>query len=102
KADKGVFESWGEYHAARVLLAKGNEAEAKDRLSSLVLRLQSEPTPATTYLLMEAQERLALLDPAAASAMPAQGDLEGLGDLTPERIQELLRQAQQQQGQAGE
>ncbi|MBC7172499.1 MAG: hypothetical protein H5U40_08745, partial [Polyangiaceae bacterium] len=93
----GAYESWGDYHAARMLLKKGEDDQAKQRLSGLLERLRAQQSPRSAFLMSQAEARLAILDPSLA----AQGSSAG-GQLTPERIQQLIREAQAQQGQSGE
>ncbi len=95
----GTYESWGEYHAARMLVKKGDENQAKTRLRAVIEQLRADDAPDAPYLRRQVEARLALLDPSFAPQAPAAG---AGGQLSPEQIQELIRQAQAQQGQSGE
>jgi tetratricopeptide (TPR) repeat protein len=91
----GVFESWSDYHAARMLLRKGERDQAKERLEAALERLGAPDAPRSVFLRREVQERLALIDPSLAQQGASGG---GLGaDLSAEQIQELIRQAQARQ-----
>jgi tetratricopeptide (TPR) repeat protein len=93
----GLFESWGDYHAARMLLRKGDEDQAKQRLQTVLERLRTEDAPAAPYLRRQVESRLALLDPSLGTQSGGAQD-----QLSPEQLQELIRQAQARQGQSGE
>jgi tetratricopeptide (TPR) repeat protein len=97
----GVYESWSDYHAARMLLRKGKRDEAKQRLQAAMERLGAASAPRSVFLRREVQARLAILDPSLAERATAGGGGGG-ANLSPEQIQELIRQAQaRQQAESG-
>ncbi len=96
----GAYRNLADYHLARVLLAKGENEEAKELLTSLVERLNDpddHDSPEMTYVSSQAQIRLMQLDPSAvpSSAGSFQGG-GGLDNMSPEQIQRIMQQLQQQ------
>jgi hypothetical protein len=99
---KGLKEL-GLYHQARVQLAKGDKAKAIELLKE-AHKLVSEPGDERSFSYLEfvVEDRLRELDPSALPPkapknMPPLGGAGGSGMDDP-RIQELLRQLQQQKG----
>ena len=86
---------WGEYFR----LAKGEDVSAKEKLRALLDGLREDGAPELAYIQDQAELRLLALDPTAVQrrSTPSLG-AGGPGDLTPEQLQELIRQFQQKQG----
>jgi hypothetical protein len=111
--DAKGFKELGKYHEARVLQAKGDTAKAIELLKDVHTAVsepgESHPFP---YLETVAEDRLRQLDPSALppkapKGKPGMGGLGGAGgaggqpDMNDPRIQEIIRQLQQQAQQNG-
>jgi len=102
---KGLHEL-GAYHQARVLQAKGDKAKAIDLLKDVYKRV-TEPGESHpfSYLEFVVEDRLRALDPTAlppkAAKQPPSGPGGGKLDTSDPRVQELIRQLQQQAQQKG-
>jgi hypothetical protein len=97
--DPAHYKALGEYHAARVLLAKGDKDGAKDRLLKLRDKLTtsaSESNPPSEYLSEQVELLLRQIDPALAPARGGSGS-----QLTPEQIMRLQQEFQRLGGGAG-
>jgi hypothetical protein len=94
KYDDGAYKDLAEYHQARFKLASGDRDAAKTLLKGVYDRLGSpaEGAPKSRFLKGEVEVRLAELD---SSLVPAGG---GAQEFSPEEIQRLIQQLQQQQG----
>ena len=115
RAGEGAFKDLADYHLARMYLRTGDENRAKDLLKELVQRLRAgdegAPEDRSPYVLTQAEVRLAELD---SSLVPRPttglngGSLIGPGgiqlggdgpsNVTPEQIQEILRNLQKSRG----
>jgi hypothetical protein len=109
QVDMKGFKELGQYHQARVLQAKGDKDKAIELLKDVEKRV-SEPGSEHpfSYLQVVVEDRLRALDPtalppkAARSGGPGEGGGRGGGagpggvDMSDPKIQELLRQLQQQ------
>lgn len=91
----GAYKDLAEYHVARIKLAQGDRDGAKTLLKGVYDRLGSpaEGAPKSRFLKGEVEVRLAELD---SSLVPAGGS--GSQDFSPEEIQRLIQQLQQQKG----
>jgi hypothetical protein len=95
------FKELGQYHEARVYLAKGDKPKAIELLKDVHKRV-TEPGESHPFAYLEfvVEDRLRALDPTAlppkASRMAGPG---GNIDTSDPQIQQLLRQLQQQQAQ---
>jgi tetratricopeptide (TPR) repeat protein len=96
---KGLDKDLGEYHLARLKLAKGDRDGAKTLLKGLYDRLsdRSEGAPPSRYLRGEVETRLAELD----STLVDKGESGGTQTFSPEDIQRLMEQMRQQGGAPG-
>ena len=104
----GAYRDIADYHLARMHLAKGDEARAKETLRDLVDRLRGdrEGQPELSFVLSQAEVRLAALDPTmvrrSQPAFPGGGPggpgggAGGMGDMDPEQLQRILEQLQKQ------
>jgi hypothetical protein len=111
------FKDLGDYHQARILLAKGDRAKSTELLKDLQKRVSDskDGKGATSYLQLVVEDRLRELDPSAVppkapkgygGAADALGGLGGNGggpshvDMNDPRIQDLIRQLREhpQQG----
>jgi tetratricopeptide (TPR) repeat protein len=92
--DDGAYKDVAEYHLARIKLARGDREAAKTLLKGVYDRLGSpaEGAPKSRFLKGEVEVRLAELD---SSLVPAGG---GAQEFSPEEIQRLIQQLQQQKG----
>lgn len=101
RLDVKGFKELGMYHEARVLQAKGDKDKAIELLKDVNKRVtepgESHPFP---YLEFVVEDRLRALDPSALppKAPPKMGGPGGNIDMSDPKIQELLRQLQQQKG----
>ncbi len=98
-ADPAHYKALGEYHAARVVLAKGDKDGAKDRLLKLRDKLTtsaSESNPPSEYLSEQVEVLLRQIDPALAPARGGSGS-----QLTPEQIMRLQQEFQRLGGGTG-
>ncbi|HEY8087468.1 MAG TPA: tetratricopeptide repeat protein [Polyangiaceae bacterium] len=96
------FKELGMYHQARVLQAKGNKADALTLLKDVYKRV-TDPAESHPFAYLETvvEDRLRELDPTALppkTPPPKMGGPNGNIDMNDPRIQELIRQLQQQQG----
>lgn len=102
QVDMKGFKELGMYHEARVMLAKGDKTKAIDLLKDVYKRVtepgESHPFP---YLEFIVQDRLRDLDPSAIPPKPKLGGPGGNLDMNDPRIQQLLKQLQQQAQQKG-
>jgi hypothetical protein len=104
QVDVQGFRELGMYHQARVLQAKGDKAKAVEILKDVYKRViepgESHPF---SYLEFVAEDRLREIDPSALPPKAAKKTNAGPGgsnvDTSDPKIQELIRQMQQQQGQ---
>ncbi len=96
-----------DYHRARMHLAKGDEARAKETLRGLVERLRGEreDEPDLEYVLFQAELRLSALDsslvPRQQAPFPGGAGFGGQGggpggDISPEQLQQILERLQKQ------
>lgn len=118
--DGHAYEQVAHYHGARLMLAAGQRDEARTALRELVEALRADTVegssePRFPYLLSQAEVRLRELDPSSATSTPSLlggggggiggglggGEGGGAGDISPEQLQELIRQFQARQQQAG-
>lgn len=118
RAGEGAYKDLADYHLARMYLRTHADARAKTLLEELVRRLrardESQPGEVSPYVLGQAELRLAELGSSLVER-PTQGTGngtmfgpggvqlggEGGGTVTPEQIQEILRNLQKNQGGAG-
>lgn len=119
RAGEGAYKDLADYHLARMYLRTNEDTRAKDLLKELVQRLRTrddtDPGDVSPYVLSQAELRLAELD-STLVPRPTQGlgggsmfgpggiQLGGEGgpsNVTPEQIQEILRNLQKNQGGAG-
>jgi hypothetical protein len=101
--DMKGFKELGQYHQARVLLAKGDKAKAIELLKDVHKKV-TEPGESHPYAYLEyvVEDRLRALDPTALPPKaPRMGGPGGNIDTSDPQIQELLRQLQQQAQQNG-
>jgi hypothetical protein len=103
------FKELGMYHEARVVQAKGDKAKAVELLKDVAKRV-SEPGESHpfAYLQSVAEDRLRDLDPSALPPKPAGGMMgggahggKGGPDMSDPRMQELMRQFEEQMKQKG-
>jgi predicted negative regulator of RcsB-dependent stress response len=115
RAGEGAFKDLADYHLARMYLRTGDENRAKDLLKELVQRLRAgdegAPEDRSPYILTQAEVRLAELD-SSLVPRPTQGlnggsligpggmqlGGDGPSNVTPEQIQEILRNLQKSRG----
>jgi predicted negative regulator of RcsB-dependent stress response len=115
RAGEGAFKDLADYHLARMYLRTGEENRAKDLLKDLVQRLRAgddgAPEDRSPYILTQAEVRLAELD-SSLVPRPTQGlnggsligpggiqlGGDGPSNVTPEQIQEILRNLQKSRG----
>lgn len=103
-----AYENVANYHLARLRVARDDEDGARTAFREVVEGLQAgadEPTsePAFPYVLAQAQVRLRELDPSAAGAAPSllgPGGGDPSQQMSPEQLQELIRQFQARGGAA--
>jgi hypothetical protein len=106
KIDLKGFRELGMYHGARVLQAKGDKTKAVEILKDVYKRV-TEPGESHpfSYLEFVVEDRLRELDPAALPPKaPKRTSANGPGgglDMSDPKIQELIRQLQQQKQQKG-
>lgn len=101
--DMKGFKELGQYHQARVLLAKGDKAKAIELLKDVHKKV-TEPGESHPYAYLEyvVEDRLRALDPTALPPKaPRMGGPGGNIDTSDPQIQELLKQLQQQAQQNG-
>ena len=110
QVDLKGFKELGMYHEARVLLTKGDKAKAIELLKDVEKRVtepgESHPFP---YLQTVADDRLRDLDPSALPPKPSPGSTLGTGgppgggkpDMSDPRMQQMLRQIEEQMKQKG-
>ena len=99
------FRELGMYHQARVLQAKGDKTKAAEVLKDVYKRV-SEPGESHpfSYLEFVVEDRLREIDPAALPPKAAKKMGTGPGgnlDMSDPKVQELIRQLQQQAQQKG-
>jgi hypothetical protein len=101
--DMKGFKELGQYHQARVLLAKGDKPKAIELLKDVHKRV-TEPGENQPYAFLEfvVEDRLRALDPSALPPkIPHLGGPGGNIDMNDPQIQQLLKQLQQQAQQNG-
>lgn len=118
RVGEGAFRDLGEYHLARIYLAKGERDRAKDMLKTLVQRLRERDDDprigaAAPYVRNQAELRLAELDPTAVprgagggfgGGLPGGlqiGGGDGPSKLSQEQIEALIRNLQRSAGGGG-
>jgi len=119
RAGEGAYKDLADYHLARMYLRTNEETRAKDLLKELVQRLRTrddtDPGDVSPYVLSQAELRLAELDSTlvprptqglGGGSMFGPGGIQiggegGPSNVTPEQIQEILRNLQKNQGGAG-
>lgn len=86
------YKHLGMYHEARLLVARGDTAAAKEKLETIRKQLAGsgldKPRVGQEYVLERATALLRQIDPSAAPPVPAGG----MGELTPEQLQRLQEQ----------
>jgi hypothetical protein len=98
--DVDGFKELGMYHRARLLLAKGDKSQALDVLKDADKRVseagENRPFP---YLRPALEDAMKSIDPSAVPSHPAKGTGAGPNgtDMSDAKIQELIRQLQDQQ-----
>jgi hypothetical protein len=108
QVDEKGFKELAMYHEARVLQDRGEKDKATELLKDVHKRISEADRHPYSYLEEVVDDRLRLLDPTAVppkSSKPA-GGLGGLGgpgglDMSDPRVQDLIRQLQQQQQNKG-
>lgn len=116
RAGEGAYKDLADYHLARMYLRTNEETRAKDLLKELVQRLRArddtDPGDVSPYVLSQAELRLAELDSSlvqrptqglGGGSMFGPGGIQvggegGPSNVTPEQIQEILRNLQKSQG----
>jgi hypothetical protein len=96
QVDMKGFKELGMYHQARVLQAKGDRAKAIELLKGVTKAVSEGSEHPFAYLQPVAEDRLRELDPTALPPKAPKG-MGGL-DMSDPKIQELIRQLQQQGG----
>jgi hypothetical protein len=105
QVDMKGFKELGMYHQARVLQEKGSKADAITLLKDVYKRV-TDPAESHPFAYLETvvEDRLRELDPTALPPKAPPPKAGGMGgpngniDMSDPRIQELIRQLQQQQG----
>ncbi len=97
-SDTAEYKELGEYHSARMLLAKGDKEAAKDKLTKLRDKLSgataTDPVPPSDYLREQVDLMLRTIDPSLGSAKGASPG----SQLTPEQLQRLQEEIQRLSG----
>ncbi|MFK7992240.1 MAG: hypothetical protein AB8I08_39840 [Sandaracinaceae bacterium] len=111
RLDSNRYESVAQYHIARMYIAQGETEQATETLTEVVNDLREaeddEDAQGFAYVLAQAEIRLRELDPSAVPARPTLnappggpgggGGANPLEGMSPEQIQEFIRQMQQKQ-----
>jgi hypothetical protein len=108
QVDEKGFKELGMYHEARVLQDKGDKEKATELLKDAHKRVSEVERHPFPYLEEVIDDRLRTLDPTAVPPKPSKaaglgGGMGGPGgvDMSDPRVQELIRQLQQQQQNKG-